>query len=590
MCAAAPENFRARGFDSHVELRWNKSNDAGLTGYKIYWTQNAGSNWYLKKLVSKSDTAYIDFVGVYGANLDLQYKITGITTAGETDPSATVDVSTKDMSDDELSNMVEEYTFRYFWDFAHPVSGLARERNTSEDIVTIGGSGFGLMAIVCGMQRNFISRQEGIERLQKIAGFLATADRFHGAWPHWMNGVTGKVIPFSPMDNGGDLVETAFMVEGILTVRQYLNTSNPQELALYNQLTQLWESVEWSWYRKPSTNSLYWHWSPNFGWAMNFPIKGFNECMIAYILAVASPTHPVTPGLYVNGWVGSGYKNNKTFYGTKLSVGPDYGGPLFFAHYSYIGLDLRDLKDSYANYFQRNTAHTLINRAYCIDNPKNFTGYSAECWGLTASDNPFGYSAQSPTNDNGTITPTAALSSMPYTPTYSLDALKFFYRQLGPEIWGFMGFSDAFNLEENWFADSYLAIDQGPIIDMIENHRSGLLWSLFMSNPEINPALSALGFVADPASIDFTDKPAFEWNVSSSNQTINIEIPEKAYDSDMQIMLINQEGKTVHNAWPLQAAKDKISLTGALPNGIYVVLLMEDSVPLGAKSVYLFSH
>ena len=157
-------------------------------------------------------------------------------------------------------------------------------------------------------------------------------------------------------------------------------------------------------------------------------------------------------------------------------------------------LDPRNLSDTYADYWEQNVAHSKINHEYCKDNPKGYYGYSDGCWGLTACDIPDGYNANSPTNDTGTIAPTAALSSFPYTPEESMKALKYFYYTLGDKLWGDYGFKDSFNLNRNWFASSYLAIDQGPIIVMIENYRSALLWNLFMSNDEVLNGLSNLGF------------------------------------------------------------------------------------------------
>ncbi len=401
------------------------------------------------------------------------------------------------IDDEALLTKVQQQTFKYFWDFAHPHSGLARERNTSGDLVTIGGSGFGIMAILIGIERGFIARQEGIERLSKIVNFLAAADRFHGVWPHWMDGNTGKVIPFSPKDNGGDLVETALLVQGLLTVRAYLNPTIPEELSLAESITQLWEAVEWSWYTRGGENVLYWHWSPDYGWEMNLPVQGYNEGLIVYVLAASSPTYPIDKAVYTEGWAKNGQIiNGKTFYGYQLPLGYDYGGPLFFAHYSFLGLDPRNLQDAYADYWQQNEHHTRINQAYCINNPQQYAGYSENNWGLTASDNHMGYSAHSPTQDLGVITPTAALSSFPYTPEASQSALHFFYYTLGDRLWGEYGFYDAFNVTENWYADSYLAIDQGPIIIMIENHRTALLWDLFMSVPEVWQGLEKLGFTS----------------------------------------------------------------------------------------------
>jgi hypothetical protein len=399
------------------------------------------------------------------------------------------------ISDEELLTLVQQQTFKYFFDFAEPISGMARERNSSGNLVTSGGSGFGLMALIVGIERNFITRAQGLERFNKILDFLETADRFHGAWSHWIDGTNGVVIPFSANDNGGDLVETSFLVQGLITVRQYLNENDATEKALIDRINVLWKGVEWDWYTQGGQNVLYWHWSPDKGWIMNHQIRGHNETLITYVLAASSPDHSISETVYHSGYARSGaMQNGRTFYGIALPLGEDYGGPLFFAHYSFMGLDPRNLSDQYANYWNQNTNHSLINQAYVEANPKGWIGYSEENWGLTASDNHQGYSAHSPTNDLGVITPTAALSSFPYTPDESMKALKFFYYSVGDRLWGTQGFYDAFNLTEGWTANSYLAIDQGPIVVMIENYRTGLLWDLFMSAPEIQTGLDKLGF------------------------------------------------------------------------------------------------
>ena len=360
------------------------------------------------------------------------------------------------------------------------------------------------MAIPVGIERGYISRQEGVERILKILDFLSTADRFHGAWSHWINGNTGNVIPFSTYDNGGDIVETSYVAQGLLTIRQYFSGEDEEEQQIVQLATELWEDIEWDWYRRDGSSAIYWHWSPNYDWQMNMKVTGWNEAAIVYLLAIASPTYGVPASLWNTGWAASSnYLNGESFYDHKLYVGWDYGGPLFFAHYSFLGFDPRDKRDDYTYFFVQNRNHSLIHQAYCEDNPKSFTGYSEECWGLTASDDPDGYLAHEPNSSryNGTITPTAALSSFPYTPEESMLALKHFYRNLGDKIWGWMGFTDAFNQQRNWFADSYLAIDQGPIILMIENYRSQLLWNLFMSNPEIQPMMDAIGITYYPYSV-----------------------------------------------------------------------------------------
>jgi hypothetical protein len=400
------------------------------------------------------------------------------------------------ISDDALLDLVQKQTFKYFWDFGHPVSGLARERNTSGDVVTIGGSGFGIMAIVVAANRQFISRVDGLVRMQKIVGFLKNnAQKFHGAFPHWMNGVTGAVVPFSQQDDGADLVETAYLMQGLLTSRQYFNGAGTDETNLRNDINTLWNNVEWDWFRQNGQNTLFWHWSPNYGWSTNMQVNGWDEALITYVLAASSNTHAVSKVVYDNGWALNGtIKNGNSYFGIKLPLGPAEGGPLFFAHYSFLGINPNGLSDAYASYDVQNKAHALINYNYCVSNPKGYYGYSNVCWGLTASDIENGYTASSPTNDVGVIAPTAAISSLPYTPTQSMQALKFFYYKLGDKMWGQYGFYDAFDLNSTWFASSTLAIDQGPIIDMIENYRSGLLWNLFMSCPEVKNGMKNLGF------------------------------------------------------------------------------------------------
>jgi len=400
------------------------------------------------------------------------------------------------ISDDSLLTLIERNTFRYFYDYAHPVSGLARERTGSGETVTIGGSGFGIMAILVGIHRGFITRNQGFLQIEKIVTFLNTnADKFHGAFPHWLNGSTGQVIPFSTQDNGGDLVETSYMMEGLLTAYEFFKNGSVNEQAMCSVIQQLWQNVDWDWYRQNEQNTLYWHWSPTYQWAMNMQIIGYNEALIAYILAAASPTHSVPKVVYEQGWAQNGaIHNGQAFEGITLPLGVNYGGPLFFAHYSFLGLDPRNLQDQYANYWQQNVAHTEINNRYCIQNPDGWNGYSAQCWGLTASDDPSGYDAASPTNDLGTIAPTAVLSSMPYTPAQSLQAARFYYYQLGDKLWGTYGFIDAFNLSQVWFDTDYLAIDEGPIIVMLENYRSQFLWNLFMQNTDVQNGLQKLGF------------------------------------------------------------------------------------------------
>lgn len=404
--------------------------------------------------------------------------------------------SGKQLSDRALLDVVQEHTFRWFWERAEPNSGMAPDRTTSpEGLVTTGGTGFGVMALIVGAERGFISRKAALERLEKIVATLSRATRHHGVYPHWMDGRSGATIPFSPQDDGGDLVETAFLIQGLICAREYFDRDDSAEAGLRRRIDEIWHGVQWDWHKAPDDDVLLWHWSPDCGFAMNHAIRGWNECLITYVLATASPTHAIEPRLYHEGWTKSPtFRNGRSAYGIELPLGPPLGGPLFFAHYSFLGLDPRGLSDAYACYFEQNRRHATLHLAYSRANPKRCAGYSGACWGLTASDNDTGYSAHSPTNDRCVVAPTAAISSFPYAPEAAMRALRHYYFQLGDRIWTDWGFTDAFCEERGWYSTDHLAIDQGPIIIMIENHRSGLLWRLFMQAPEVRHGLTRLGF------------------------------------------------------------------------------------------------
>lgn len=403
------------------------------------------------------------------------------------------------LPDEALMDRVQRQTFRFFWEGAHPVSGLARDRlpafgTAPEDQVAIGGSGFGVMALIVAAERGWVSREQAVVRMGDMLEVLTRAERYHGAFPHFMDGVTGQSIPFYGKDDAADLVETSLLLQGLLCAREYFDRDEPREASIRGRITGLWETVEWDWFTQ-GQDVLFWHWSPRHGWAMNHAIHGWNECLITYLLAASAPRHAITPEVYHRGFAsGPDFLNGGRFHGIDLPLGQPYGGPLFFSHYSFCGLDPRGLKDRYADYWDLCVRHVQINREHCVRNPNGHAGYGADCWGLTASDDPGGYDAHSPSNDNGTISPTAALSSMPYAPREVVQATRGFLSRHGTKLWREFGFVDAFSEKRGWFADTFLAIDQGPIVVMIENHRSALLWNLFMRVPEVRAGLRRLGF------------------------------------------------------------------------------------------------
>jgi hypothetical protein len=440
-----------------------------------------------------------------------------------------------------IFDTVQYRTFQYFWDGAEPNSGLAPERihmdniypENDQHIVTTGGSGFGVMTITAGYYRGWISQAQYLNRMGKIVDFLATCDRFHGAWPHWIDGKTGKVKPFSKYDDGGDLVESSFLMQGLLCVKSFLENNiqvesvrnakvetlhlgkfngslNETKQNIINKIQKFWNEMEFDWYTN-GKKVLYWHWSPNYGWKMNFGVRGYNECLIMYVLAASSPTHAISADVFHLGWADSGriVAQNRTHfdkYSLKLrhQGKPPHGGPLFWAHYSYLALNPMGISDRYCDYGQENCNQTMMNMFWCSDNPLKFKGYSDSSWGLTASYSVRFYAAHAPDslNDVGVISPTAALSSYPYSPMWSTKAMVKWYKTK-PELFGRYGFYDAFSEQENWMKPHYLAIDQGPVAVMMENYRSGLFWGLFMSNKDIQRGIAKLGMVVKPVNVDW---------------------------------------------------------------------------------------
>lgn len=494
----APEHVKAVGYERHIDLTWDGIDNGSLGRYVIYRSLD-GRSFRPVGIQVPGISRYADFLGKIGqttwykvAASDPDYRQSAFSTAAR--------ASTRPLDDDALLTMLQEACFRYYWESAGPHSGMTRESVPGNDrILATGASGFGIMAVVVGVNRGFVTRQDGIQRLTKIVSFLEKAPRYHGVWSHFMDDATGTSLPvFDMYDNAGDLVETAFLMEGLLAARQYFRGDSNEEKSLYQRISHLWETVEWDWYRKnPPADGLYWHWSPQWSWIINHRIDGFNEAMIIYLLAIASPTHGVPASLYYSAWANPGggrYANGNSYFDIKLDVGFDTGGPLFFTHYSYMGFDPHALTDRYTNYFENNGNIARINRAYCIENPGHHKGYGPDDWGITASDGPVGYLPHEPQTilDDGTMTPTGALSSFPYTPEASMEAFKHFYRDLGDRVWGVYGPIDAFNLDQNWFAPIYMGLNQAPIAVMVENYRTGLIWKLFMSNPEIQPMVQRI--------------------------------------------------------------------------------------------------
>ncbi len=512
----APTGFKVQAQERHFDLTWDAMPDTNIVSYRIYRAAN-GRDFTPVATRPANYTRAVDWLGRAGQTAS--YRVSAVNVAGQESPlSPVAGGQTRKFTDAELLDMVQAGCFRYYWELAHPVAGLAPEIMPGDrNLIATGGNGFGVMALTVATERGFVTRDAAVERLLKVVRFLARADRFHGVWPHFLDGNTGKAVAyFGKYDNGGDLVETAFLMQGLLAARQYFDRDTPAEREIRETITRLWHEAEWDWYRRdPDSDVLYWHWSPDRGFHISHPLIGWNETLIVYLLAIASPTHAVPASLYHTGWAGQSeravqyrrnwsrtldgnrYTNGNSYYGIPLAVGEGNGAELFFTQFSFMGFDPRGIRDAYANYFDNNRAIARINHAYCVDNPRRHAGYGPDCWGLSAGINAGG-GRPLPRDDNGTINCMAALGAMPYTPKESLAALKHFYRDLGAKVWGAYGFHDGFNATQNWFEEVYMALNQAPITVMIENHRTGLVWNRFMANPEIHPGLDRIGFRPDP--------------------------------------------------------------------------------------------
>jgi len=509
-----PDGVSAKGYDRHVDVQWQAPAESAASYYLVSRSLDGGP-FVPVGTQRPGVNRHADFIGRSGVTA--RYRVAAVDWEGrQSEPSATVSAATRELSNDELLDMLQEAAFRYYWEASGVNSGMAHENLPGDDrIVATGATGLGMSALVAAVHRRIITRDQGLERLEKILSFLERVPRYHGAWSHYYDDATGETMAlFGMYDDGGDIIETSYVIQGLLTARGYFDRKIAREQSLRDRVTALWEAVEWDWYRMaPDSPFLYWHWSPQWGYRIQHPLIGFNETVPTYLLGIASPTHAVPASMYYSGWAsqakqaqdyrqgwsgspdGRMYANGSSFFGIKLDVGVSSGGPLFFIHYIFMGFDPRALRDRYTDsYFENSRRIAEINRAYCIANPKGFKGYGANAWGLTAGFGPNGYMTPAPDqwNDEGTIALTGALASFPYTPEASMAAFKHFYRELGAELWGEYGPRDNYNPSQQWVAFHYMGLNQAPIVAMVENHRSGVLWRAFMSNPEIGEMLKKL--------------------------------------------------------------------------------------------------
>lgn len=577
------ETFSATGYDSHAELNWQHP-AIGLS-YRVYASFDRGQTFELRG--ETAENHYLDFVPENGRNTTVTYRIVAVTQEKESDPNEKT-ATIRDFSDDELLDLMQRYTFRYFWEGAHQGSGMALERtNGSGSTVASGATGMGLMAMIVAHERQYQPREEVRSRILKILYFLENCERHHGAWSHWYNANTLRTQPFSADDDGGDLVETSFVAQALVALKNYFSGTDDQSAQIRVKSEKLWKEIDWNWYRQNGQNTLYWHWSPNFNFSKNMKITGWNESLITYIMAAASPTHGISKDVYTQGWARNGNMVNKrTFYNHQISLSPDWGGPLFWLHYTHLGINPHGLKDQYADYWQECVNTAKIHHAYAVANPLNRKNYSEKCWGLTASDDPYGYTAHQPmSNDNGTISPTAALASMPYTPEESMKALKYFYRERGKDLFGKFGPYDAFNDDVNWVKKAWLGIDQGPIVVMIENYRTKLLWNAVMKDPDVKAGLDKLGFQYEitTSTGKLPNPQSFTLSPNPGKGTVRASFSGMNPGQPLVIKVVSMDGRMVWSEKLTEFGNEFSFDCSAWPNGLYVVLLVNGTKQVQAK-------
>lgn len=578
------DNIEASGYDSHTELTWDHPVEE--LSYRVYASYDSGNTYQV--LAETTDSSYIDFVPDSALNTTVYYRVATVFQNNESAP-VEISASLKTFTDDQLLDMVQQYTFRYFWEGAHSGTGTILERtNGTPSTVASGATGMGLMALIVGYEREYEPRDEIRDRIIQILDFLEQCERHHGAWSHWYNADTGETQPFSPDDDGGDIVETSFVAAGLIALRSYFDGTDEKSQQIRETATMLWEEIEWDWYRN-GQNLLLWHWSPNIGFQKNMAVRGWNETLITYIMAAASPTFGIPAEVYDNGYARNGNMViPRTFYGHPVTLSPDWGGPLFWIHYTHLGIDPRGLRDKYADYWQEHVNTARIHHAYAVDNPLNHSGYGEGNWGLTASDDPDGYTAHQPLfNDNGTISPTASLASFPYTPEESMKALDYFYRERGQDLFGRFGFYDAFNDNRDWVQQAYIGIDQGPILLMIENYRSALLWELVMKDPDVRSGLDLLGFQYQTVSTETAVESGGRFTLfpNPARERFSLLMPEELKGKNVQLKIYGTDGSLLQ-AEEIASAPGEVTVnTSMLKKGLYLVQVLGEGICYSMKLI-----
>ena len=407
-------------------------------------------------------------------------------------------VTVKAMMDEQQKKIIS-----LFYEGADPTTGMAYNNPKYKETLTTGASGMGVMCIVAGVERGWIDRAAGAEHIAKMTRFLKKATRFEGAWSHWYY-TNGAPYPFGNQVAAGEIVETAFMMGGLLTACEYFTGNSDAEKEIRENTQYFWETINWKKFIKG--DKLYWIWhSDKVGQNNELELQmiGWNECLLIYILGMAAPDHLKIPqSIYSTSWKGWNFATpSRKTYGYLMPLGTEYGGSLFLSQYSFLGLDPRLMEDNDVYYWTQNVSHTMINRHYCIFEAPAEYNYSELNWGLTAcggcgsnSD----YKGRRPfQDDDGVIAPTASISAYPFTPFYSTQVM-FNMSKNFPNLNGEYGFSISYSPSEKSVGTDYLAMEHAPMAIMIENYRTGLIWNLLMKNEYVQKGLQLAGMKSQP--------------------------------------------------------------------------------------------
>ncbi len=485
-----------------------------------------------------------------------------------------------------LVDTVQHTGVMYFWEQANPANGLVKDRSTAGSPASIAATGFGLSALCVGVDHGWLTREQVKGRVLTTLNTFWTGPQssaasgtigYKGLYYHFLDMNTAT----RTWDSELSTIDTALLFAGILDTKMYFTGADSQEVLIRQLADSIYYRADWNFARNFNQGILQ-GWKPGTGFGGFGQWVGYNEAMILYILALGSPTHPV-PTTAWSKWT-SNYLW-QTLYGQSFLICP----PLFTHQYSHCWIDFSGMQDNYmraqsSNYAENSRRATLAQHSYCIANPGAWTGYSDSLWGLTASDDPFGYAAHGAPpsqSDNGTITPTAGLSSIVFTPELSVPLLHNLWDNWRATTWGPYGFKDAFNPYYGWVDTDYLGIDQGPIVLMMENYRNGSVWARTYQNLDLRTGLARAGFTGsntgvEPGALAGVSLAGVAPNPLSGTGTVRYRLPQPGH---VRLDLYDLRGRHLQSLLDADrpAGEQSIALTaGDLAAGVYYVRLTTD--------------